>query len=210
MDAVTGQWLYFRVLGEPNPAREGQRLWRRLELATRAAQLSGADQNVECIGATLGGKLAKKGLAERVCAGPRIVLWQLTAEVRRAVTARLRARARAPETRRPAAFSSAAACCSSRSAATHVISVERCLTPHRAQGLELAARIGVLRDTPAPTPAASRAAAATPAARYLRSKPAAPPASVDAWTQADNPLLPPLVCTPRTAWELPHDLRRER
>jgi hypothetical protein len=34
MDATSGKWLFFRVLGEPSPARGGAREWRLREITS--------------------------------------------------------------------------------------------------------------------------------------------------------------------------------
>jgi hypothetical protein len=91
MDAVSGQWLYFRVLGEPNPERGGERRWRLTELARRAAALSGREQTTAVVSGSLHTCLQKKGLVHTVAGGRRCTLWCLT-EKARAAAVRVRMR----------------------------------------------------------------------------------------------------------------------
>ena len=81
--ATSGQWLYFRVLAEPNPDRGGLRVWRLHELARRATQLSRREHTTSVVTGSLYTCLKKKGLAEAYSDGRRCTLWRLTAKVRR-------------------------------------------------------------------------------------------------------------------------------
>ena len=81
--ATSGQWLYFRVLAEPNPDRGGLRAWRLHELARRATQLSRREHTTSVVTGSLYTCLKKKGLVETYSNGRRCTLWRLTAKVRR-------------------------------------------------------------------------------------------------------------------------------
>ena len=80
--STTGQWLNFRVLAEPNPARGGERHWRLNELARRAALITHKEHTTSVVTGSLYLSLKKKGLAEPFKGGRNTTLWRLTAKAR--------------------------------------------------------------------------------------------------------------------------------
>ena len=97
MDPNSSLWLYFRVLAEPNPAREGERKWRIGELAQRASALSGRTHQTENVAGTVRSSLQKRKFAVAENNGRKCTLWSLTEEarLRNPVLARATERARA-------------------------------------------------------------------------------------------------------------------
>ncbi len=176
-------WLYFRVLGEPNPEREGQRMWRLGELARRATALSGRKHRPANVSGTVRTSLVKRNYAHTVSGGHNCTLWCLTEEARvHCVCASLLL----------------------RSAAARALTQRHTLARRFAQGLARAVDLGALRNTPAelPPPAAEAVLAAPPPTRARRPDVRAPRAASHADTQTEPiPALSALACVPREEWD---------
>jgi hypothetical protein len=81
MERMTAVFLYFRVLAEPNPAREGRREWRVKEIAQRASALAGRPHPPGKVSTTLANCFKNKGYAHKL-PGPITAVWCLTEEAR--------------------------------------------------------------------------------------------------------------------------------
>ncbi len=84
MDPDSCTWLYFRILAEPNPAREDTRMWRMCELAARATALGrGRLHALNNVSSTVRTSLVKKRNFAHSVAGPKnCSLWCLTEQAR--------------------------------------------------------------------------------------------------------------------------------
>jgi hypothetical protein len=85
MTHASAVFLYFTVLAQPNPLREGRREWRVKEIMERAVALTGRPHSAAKVCSGINTCLRRRGHAEVVpgLAATRAV-WRLTEEVRTA------------------------------------------------------------------------------------------------------------------------------